>query len=339
MLIRYPHIESKDTRYAYAVARIRALETRLLSTHKVARLFEAKDGNKLLRALQDTGYSQWLNFPQDSAKDYESIVRNARIELYSLMAKLILDSNFVEILKLKYDYHNVKTLLKGMIGEKEVDALLSNFGNISTHELKSVFQNERYDKLGFGLQSAIEEAISNYYLTKDPRFIDIVLDKAYYSFLIGVVGNIFLNTLIKIEIDLVNIKILLRIKWLKEERGFFTKAFIDGGWLEQARFLDSFDEPIEAIPHYFKNTPYSRILTEGVESLISKASFLRLEKLCDDHFISFCRATKYLAFGVEPVLAYFYGKENEFKILRMIFTGKINAIPDTVIRERLPEAY
>ena len=48
---------------------------------------------------------------------------------------------------------------------------------------------------------------------------------------------------------------------------------------------------------------------------------------------------KYIALGPEPVIAYLMAKETEIKNLRIIFTGKINRLPENTIRERLREAY
>ncbi len=336
MLITYPHTESQDTKYAYAVGRIRALEEKLISAHRIARLLEAEGGDELLRILQDTAYSPWL---PETPRDYEHIIKQARGELYELLDKLISERELVKCLRLKYDYYNAKVLTKGTIGEKEVDKLLSGFGNINPQEMKLLFQEERYDKLPYLLSKAIPEAIEVYYTRKDPRFLDILLDNSYYSYLLGQDENIFLNTLTKIEADLVNIKTFFRVRLLKEESKLLKEAFIEKGFLGLTRFLDPFDEPIEGVPRYFEYTPYARVVSEGVEYLQSKNSFLRLEKLCDDHFIGFLKRAKYLTFGVEPLIAYFYAKENEFKMLRMIFVGKLNAVPSNLIKERLPEVY
>lgn len=336
MLTSYPHIESEDTRYAFAVGRIRALETQLLAPHRVARFLETKDADELLRGFQDTGYSPYL--PSEPIH-YEDAIKGARQELYNLAGKLILDDIFTQALKLRYDYHNVKVLLKSAIGEKPYSGLLSDLGNVPRQEIETVFQEEVYYKLKFLLPQAIAVAVADYYASKDPKIIDIILDKYYYYYLSKITENVFFNTIIKIQIDLINLKTELRIKWLKEEKSLFAKAFIPGGYLELARFFNSFDEPIDAIPRYFEVTPYASIFDEGVSFLTAKNSFARLEKLCDDHLTEFLRCSKFLAFGVEPILAYFYAKENEFKILRMLFVSKINAVPDEIVRERLPEVY
>jgi V/A-type H+-transporting ATPase subunit C len=337
MLVSYPRICSDDTRYAYSVGRIRALESKLLSSHKIARLLESDSGADLLRGLQDTDYSQLL---PENPRDYERMIKSARTELYELLDKLVIDDVFVALLKVKHDYRSAKLLLKGSIANKDVKELLSRFGNMESQEMMSIFSEEKYDRLSYSLSKAVPEAISLYYTNKDPRFLDIVLDQYYYSYMLEQSGiNPFLQTLLKIEVDLTNIKSLLRIKQLGEGLKLFRKVFIRGSWLGLSYFSRSLDEQMDAVPRYFEHTPYARVLSEGTEFMQSRDSFLKLEKLCDDFAVEFLRKAKYLTFGVEPVVAYFYAKENEFKILRMIFVGKLNQIPDELIKERLPEVY
>jgi V/A-type H+-transporting ATPase subunit C len=336
MVISYPHIEEGDVGYAYAVGRIRAIETRLLVSQKIARLLDSTSADELLKALQDTDYSPYL--PKTPSL-YEEIIREARKELFHLMDELVLDPALIELLKVRYDYHNAKTLLKGSIGEKDVKDFLLDFGNIPTKEIIGIFQEERYDKLPYLLEGGIEEAVSSYYTSKDPRTIDISLDKACYKFLAQQTTNLFLNTLTKIEVDLINLKILLRIRKYEQEKALFSRSIIPRGYIKERDLLELFDEPLDGLSRSFEITPYYNIVDEGIDYLRSKDSFLKFEKLSDDNFISFVRTTKYMAFGVEPILSYFYAKENEFKILRMIFVGKLNGIPDSLIKERLPNAY
>jgi V/A-type H+-transporting ATPase subunit C len=337
MSISYPRICSDDTRYAYSVGRIRALESQLLSSHKIARLLESDSGSDLVRGLQDTDYSQWL---PGNPRDYEEIIKGARRELHVLLDKLIIDNVFVALLRVKHDYQSAKLLLKGSIANRDVKELLSHFGNTGSQEMMSIFGEERYDRLPYSLPKAVPEAISIYYTNKDPRFLDIVLDQHYYSYVLEQSGmNPFLEALLKIEVDLANIKSLLRIKQLGEDSKLFRKSFVPGSWLGLSYFTRPLDEPMDAVPRYFEYTPYAKILSEGIEFMQSRDSFLKLEKLCDDFAVDFLRRTRYLAFGVEPVIAYFFAKENEFRILRMIFVGKLNQIPDELIRERLPEVY
>jgi V/A-type H+-transporting ATPase subunit C len=150
------------------------------------------------------------------------------------------------------------------------------------------------------------------------------------------VKNLFLKTLIKIETDITNIKTFLRIKWIKGEKSLLSLSLVRNGFISAEDFLSIFDEPPEILYHYFEATPYRKLVEDGVSYLYSKGSFTVVEKLSDEHLLEFLRGTKFLAFGVEPLIAYFYVKENEFKIIRMLFVGKLYQIPEDLLKERIP---
>jgi len=336
MFVVYPHIESEDLRYAYAVGRIRAMETGLFTLPKITRLLETKTADELMKSLGDTDYGSSL---PASPEFYETIIRTSRRDLYYTMEKLILDPPVLEFLRASYDIHNIKVLLKAKILEKNADKYLSDFANWVPEELKRVFDEETYDRLPHLIEDGIEEAISLYYTTHDSRTIDIAVDRTYYKWLYSKaeeVKNLFLKTLVKIEIDLTNIKTFLRIKWIKGEKTLLSLSLIGDGFISAEDFLSIFDEPPEVLYHYFEATPYRKLVEDGVSYLYSKGSFTGIEKLSDEHLLEFLMVTKFLAFGVEPLIAYFYTKENEFKIIRMLFVGKLYQIPEDLLKERLP---
>lgn len=334
MVITYSCKFSEDIRYAYSVGRIRALEGKLLTLPKIERLIEAKTKEEMKEILQDTWYSEWIE------GGYENMINKARRELYQLMEKIIVDKEVIEMLRLRYDYFNAKLLVKGKIGEKKVDHLMSEFGNISKREMGVIFSEEKYEKLKkYYLSEAISECIEQYFSKKESRWVDLILDKYYYKYLLETIRNPFFLTLVKIEITLINLKSFLRSKFTNEGRQFFEKSFIQGGYLPLFHFVPQFEEPFENIPNYFSTTPYFKIVQEGVNYFLKQKSFIVLEKECDSHLIEFLRKAKYVALGVEPILAYFYIRENEFKILRLIFVGKKSKIKEELIKKRLPIIY
>ena len=60
-----------------------------------------------------------------------------------------------------------------------------------------------------------------------------------------------------------------------------------------------------------------------------------MEKILDEHFINFINRTRYMAMGVEPVIAWLFYREAEIRNVRLILTSKINGIPNNIIGERL----
>ncbi len=330
-MTRFPEIESEDIRYVYAVARVRALETKLLSPQKVSSLVGLR-ADELLRLLAETDYATYI---PSSPYDYESIIDRARRDLFSLMEKLILDPPVLQFLKARFDNHNIKMGVKVKITDSDPQPF-SPYGNLSPSLLSDIFRNELYSRLPHPYEKGIRLAIESYYTTKDPSILDIIIDRSYFGYQRErVVESLFLDSLLKIDIDLTNIKTLLRTKWRKVEKKRWTQGLIEGGFVPLEKFLSAYDDAEENLWERFRYTPYSSILSEGAPPIFRDNSFLTLEKVCDDMFLQFLKKTKFLTFGVEPVIAYFYLKENEFKILRFLFTASIYRIEADLIKQRL----
>ena len=90
---------------------------------------------------------------------------------------------------------------------------------------------------------------------------------------------------------------------------------------------------IAGICEYLEGTPYR----EGGEAL--KESTSAFERWCDNQIIETIRPQKYNPFSAGPIIAYMLARENEIKTVRIILTGKLNQLPDDLIRERVREMY
>ena len=77
----------------------------------------------------------------------------------------------------------------------------------------------------------------------------------------------------------------------------------------------------------------------GWDHLNSRGSFAVFERLGRDLILEYLRKAKLIAFGVEPLIAYIHGKENELRNIRTIMVGKLNQVESNVIKESLPRVY
>ena len=99
----------KDTEYLVISARVKALETRLLTRERLEQLLDARTGEEMGKLLQEWGYPQ-LDAAHPEAMDAAlSAVREATL---ADLAEGIPDTRYLELFKIKYDYHNAKVLLK-----------------------------------------------------------------------------------------------------------------------------------------------------------------------------------------------------------------------------------
>jgi len=68
-------------------------------------------------------------------------------------------------------------------------------------------------------------------------------------------------------------------------------------------------------------------------------SLSSFERWCEDLLIRKIRPQKYNSFTIDPLAAYLIARDNEIKTVRIILLGKLNQLPEDIIRERLREMY
>ena len=95
-------IAKEKTDYAYAVGRIRVLETRLLSRGMVERMLEATDVDELFRILSDTAYGGLLS----ETADYGWLLRTEEVRTINLFDELCLDPILSELIHYQERYCN-----------------------------------------------------------------------------------------------------------------------------------------------------------------------------------------------------------------------------------------
>lgn len=99
----------KDTDYLAISARVRAMETTLLTEARMDRLLEARSDEEVSKLLQECGYPAL-----DAARpeEMDAALSQAREELLADLSDSAPDPRYIDIFKLKYDYHNTKAILK-----------------------------------------------------------------------------------------------------------------------------------------------------------------------------------------------------------------------------------
>ena len=100
-----------NTQYAYAVARIRAIEKKLLDKGKIDRMLNAKTSEEVLKVLADADYGDAAG-EISNAHEYEKILREEQKKVYKLLKEIAPQPEVFDIFLGKNDYHNIKVLLK-----------------------------------------------------------------------------------------------------------------------------------------------------------------------------------------------------------------------------------
>ena len=107
----------KDTDYLAISARIKAMENGLLTRERMEQVLDARTDEEAVKLLQESGYSDLHATDPEALDKVLSATREAILEDLADSAP---DPRYIDVFKLKYDYHNVKALLKSRFaGVKE----------------------------------------------------------------------------------------------------------------------------------------------------------------------------------------------------------------------------
>jgi V/A-type H+-transporting ATPase subunit C len=317
----------EDGRYAYATAYIRALENKLLSAQIMSQLMEVEDEQNLFKILQGGEYGV------DSASAFEEKWREELTRIISLVKQLSLDLPLTKLLTMKYDFYNLKVLLKAKYSSKDAEPPLFDGGSLDVKELRLALLEGKMRSLPEGFADAIREAETEFEKTGELSAIDVVLDGQFANIFYRVsseYGKRFFIEYLELFADLSNIKIFFRIHNQGKDRKFLERVLLDHGSLDKKVF----SKPVEEFANEL-HTDFSHLVREGLDYRKTDASLIRLERLADEHLLQFLESTKHIVFGPEVLFAYLMVKENELKSIRTIVSGKVNGVPVDMIRERI----
>lgn len=311
----------KDTEYAYSVAKVRAVENKLLDKLKLSRMAEAQNLDEAMKILRESGYE---------GSSAEQMLSDESAKTYAFLKEISPSKETFDIFLVKNDYHNIKVLLKTEFLGKNYDFLLTQSGRYSARLMKNLIENRAMKDFSPIMREAVEQAVAILEKTGDPQLCDMLLDRAAYREMHELAkqsGSAYVCDIVAVMCDLANIRIFARVHKMEKNADFLLHALLDGGTIGKEDFVRS-----QNLSELLSGTKYAEL--SDFEADISE-----LEKQADNFMIRYIKKAKYVAFGIEPLVAYLLAKENEIKLARIILTGKKNGLPPEMIKERLRESY
>jgi vacuolar-type H+-ATPase subunit C/Vma6 len=159
--------------------------------------------------------------------------------------------------------------------------------------------------------------------------------------------SIFLETFLRHLIDMHNIKTFLRLYILKEPQEKLKSHLLCEGFIKKEDLFQWYNQELAVflnkLEYVHRNDgqiiDYTFYLGEAVRFLESSNSFIPLESRMQSFLITTLLLAKYITFGPEPLLAYYFARMNEINLIRLIILAKINAFPKELVKERLNSVY
>lgn len=316
--------------------RIRHAEKKLLTKQQLQRLADAKNLEDAIKLLNETSYSSELS-KLDRPENYEQVLSEVLNKTYKEAMEISPEKSLVEILSCKYDYHNLKVLVKENILKEKFDSM---YCMLDGNEIEAF--RELALKNDEGLSKDFKECLDFFETTKDPQDIDIFIDKKYFEKVLSLAEEFKLEMIteyFKAMIDFINLRTFIRCRKQNQVKETLEKVLIKGGDIETDKILDIFYEDIEILPIKLKAYKIGRVLSKIVEEYKNTNSLNSFEKSMDDYLVEIVRKAKSIHYGAEVIFSFLFAKELEIKNLRLILVGKVNGLSADFIKERLREVY
>ncbi len=341
--MRYLHahsISSHDVRYAFASGRVRALEVKLLGRQRMERLAEAPGVEDCMRLLADTAYGEHLEEVEHAG--YETFLRHEEARVLALVDELSRDVALSDVLRLEHDFNNLKVLLREAFSGLDLSGLYTDLGKYPAVEIKRLLAGEAAGRLPAPLDEAAARGMAAWEETSDPAEVDTAIDGVMFAHFLKTAaehGVPYLETLVKVRIDLANVRTFLRARYMELGPRTVERLLYPGGGVAAEVFTSVFQAPVEEVLARFQFSPYRPVIEKGAAGLAKDGSMVPLEREIDSHLVSFLRLSKYFTFGFEIVTAYALIKKMEIKTLRLIFAAKDKGMAADAVKERIPDAF
>ena len=321
-----------DTKYAYAVARIRAMEVSLFSAATIEQLIACKSYAACLDFLREKGWGD-----SEGEKTAEAILEREEEKIWEVMRELSVDQKNFEVLFYQNWFHNLKAAIKKVCtGDNDTRNIYFEGTNMEPEQIERAIREKDFASLPEFMQEVAQEAVETMLHSADGQLCDCMIDQATLRAIMQA-GKKSENQVIKAyaenTVAVANIKIAVRSQKTGKSKDFMERSMVECDSLNIQSLMMAALGGQDAICEYLTGNGYG----EAAEAL--KQSPSAFERWCDNRMIQTMKPQKSNPFSVGPLVAYVLARENEIKTVRIILTCKQNDLADDAIRERLREMY
>lgn len=326
-----------ETNYLAITAMLAARTSGMLSAERMERMIAAPTNDDAVKILEECGYGDLSGL---SLNEINAALEQRLAAVFDEVENMVPEKELVQMFRLKYDYHNVKTIIKSHGAETDGSALLSRRGSVDVGALEEAFRTGEYAMIPTPLAEAMQDASSTLSRTSNPQLADFALDKAYFVELKRLADSLsdsaFSEGYVRLLVDSANLRSAVRTWRMGKDADFLRLALIPGGEVsaENVALADSGD----ALSDLYRATQLGSA-ADAAAAAVSGGSLTAFEKACDNAVMRFVREAKIMRFSAAHVVSYLAAMENETTAARMILSGRQAGLRPDTIRERLRDTY
>lgn len=318
--------------YEFSIGSVRAKEKSLFSDAEIEQMLALQSETEMVRFLKDKGYGE--------GSDVEEIIESSKELMWKYIRSVAPDFTVFSPFLIQNDVHNLKTILKGVMSEREYEGLFQEPATIETKELIKAVENRRFDKLPLWIGESADKAYQILAETKDARISDALLDRALMERLLfegKKSRSVFLDQYFSTMVFYANVKIAIRGTKSAVSSYYFEQSLCDDCGLDKKKIIRLSVQGVDALVKYLE-TISAYNCREAMD--VYKNSASEFEKYTENLLIRLAKQLcRYASEGPEPLIGYYIARKYERKLIHIIASGIKTKTPPDRIRERLREIY
>ena len=323
--------------YAYACARISALEKSLFGRDTVRRMAEGSLEDAL-RMLTDAKYG---NLPDATGEDVERMIESVRRQTAETVRELSPEPSLTDLFLLQTDAQNLKVLIKARMLNSG-DAPLQEGGLFSREQLTNMVTTAKYELLPEAMRQSLEQLETKLKIAPEPQLVSVMIDYGYHSHCLSASKTVkepFIRQYFAALCDFDNVITFLRMRAMGAQKEDLRDVLLPSAGVKAEALIDAYELSAETLTRAISGSVVKSALQDGLSKMLVSGSIAMLEKTRDDYLLSLVNEHRHEVMTIFPIVGYYLARDREAKAVRLILTVKRNGLDDAVIAERLRELY
>lgn len=320
----------RDTDYAYAVARIRCNELKLLTKSDLELLLSSSSVEECMKRLTDKGYGG----KGASYASERELLKAESENTWELINEIAPDTAVFDSLKTANDYHNLKVITESYILGSDYASMIVYPVTVEPETILEAIKTKEYALLPEHMRECAEKAYTVFIEARDAQLGEAIIDRAcMMATVITSKGcGELLEALAQHKIFVADIKTAMRCAATKKPLSFLEESLAPCDRLDLKELSEAVLDSPEAVISYIE-----RVSDEAAAKL--REGISAFERWSDEKLRDLIAPAKYKSLGPDALAAYICAKELEICSVRIILSAKRNGLSNEKVRARLRELY
>lgn len=319
-----------NTEYACAVATVRAKEAELSGQPFFEQLLTAPSFEAAKQLMYDRGFSGY-----DKAQAVTEPLDGYMTETWDFLRSIAPQKEKLDFLVVRNDFHNLKAAIKAAVADSESSSLFIRPSLVGTDDILKAVKEKNFEILPEWLSETAKKGYELLTSTMSGQLFDMLTDSAAFNAEVKLAKNTSSPLAERIaELDSVcaDAKTAYRMARLGAD-DTLAEYSLNGAVLNRDALFRAAQKGENDVSDFLIQNGYS-FLAESHS--LNDHTF---ERVAENAVTSLLDEARFTAFGIEPLIAYYFARAAEYKNLRMIMNAKHAGLGEEVIRERLRALY